>query len=189
VIHESAIIAGDTECDEVTVGPFCLVGVDGDGEALRIGAGGILRSHVVVYRGTSIGERFHAGHHVLVRESTTIGDDVSVGTGCIVEHHVELGHRVRLHSRCFVPEFSVLEEGAWLGPGVVLTNARYPNSADTKANLDGVRVGAGATVGAAAVLLPGISIGEGALIGAGAVVTRDVAPGGTVAGNPARVLP
>ena len=84
----------------------------------------------------------------------------------------------------------MLEAGErWLGPGVIVTNARYPNRADTKDNLTGVRFGPGATVGAGVVLLPGISIGAGALVGAGAVVVHDVAAGATIVGNPGRSLP
>ena len=39
-----------------------------------------------------------------------------------------------------------------------------------------------------AILLPGVRIGDDAIIGAGSVVTRDVGPGRTVAGNPARAI-
>lgn len=45
-----------------------------------------------------------------------------------------------------------------------------------------------AWIGAGAIIMPGITIGEGAMVAAGSVVTRDVAPGTVVAGNPARYL-
>lgn len=176
--------------DARQVDPFCVIGVDGgDRSAPVFGAGLIVRSHTVVYRGVRAGRKLHLGHGVLVREDAELGDDVSIGSHSVVEHHVVLGDGVRLHTGCFVPEFSVLEAGAWLGPGVTVTNARYPNRADTKDHLTGVHLEAGATVGAAAVLLPGVRIGAGALVGAGAVVTADVEPGATVVGNPGRALP
>ena len=49
--------------------------------------------------------------------------------------------------------------------------------------LDDVSFGEGATI------LGGVRIGAGATVGAGAVVVRDVEPGATVVGNPARPLP
>jgi putative colanic acid biosynthesis acetyltransferase WcaF len=51
-----------------------------------------------------------------------------------------------------------------------------------------ITLGERAWVAARAIVLPGVSIGAGAVVGAGSVVTRDVAPGCTVAGNPARVV-
>jgi acetyltransferase-like isoleucine patch superfamily enzyme len=123
---------------------------------------------------------------VLIREDNNIGDKVSVGSHSIVEHHVDIGDGVRLHSRVFIPEFSVLEAGCWIGPGVVLTNARYPASRNAKKHLRGSRIGVNARIGAGAILLPGVTIGDGALIGAGAVVTKNVARGSVVVGNPAR---
>jgi maltose O-acetyltransferase len=51
-----------------------------------------------------------------------------------------------------------------------------------------VRIGSGVFVGARAMILPGITIGDGAVVAAASVVTRDVAPGDIVAGNPARPL-
>ena len=50
-------------------------------------------------------------------------------------------------------------------------------------------VQAGAAIGSNATILGGVTIGAGALVGAGAVVTRDVAPGATVTGVPARTRP
>ena len=55
-------------------------------------------------------------------------------------------------------------------------------------NLRPVRIGSGVWIGGGAILLPGVTVEDGAIIGAGSVVTRDVAAGATVAGNPARVL-
>jgi maltose O-acetyltransferase len=49
-----------------------------------------------------------------------------------------------------------------------------------------VSIGANVLIGAAAIILPGVTVGDDAIVGAGAVVTRDVRPGATVVGNPAR---
>jgi acetyltransferase-like isoleucine patch superfamily enzyme len=156
--------------------------------ALRIGHNATIRSHTVIYGGTVIGDDFHAGHGALIRESTVIGDHVSVGSHAVVEHHVTIGDRVRIHSGAFVPEFSVLDDGSWIGPNAVLTNARYPLSPNAKTELAGVHVHADAKVGANATLLPGIEIGRNALVGAGSVVTRHVPEDSIVIGNPARVV-
>lgn len=174
--------------DGSRVEEFCLVGRSGPAEDTELGAGAVLRSHTVVYAGNRIGARFQTGHHVLVRESNVIGDDVSVGSLSVVEHHVTLGDRVRVHSQCFVPEFSVLEDDAWLGPRVTLTNAPFPRCPDVSQCLRGVHVERGARIGANVTILPGVRIGERALIGAGAVVTRDVAPGAVLVGTAAKAV-
>jgi acetyltransferase-like isoleucine patch superfamily enzyme len=123
-----------------------------------------------------------------VRELNDIGNNVSIGSHSVVEHHVRIGHNVRIHSQAFIPEFSILEDRCWIGPGVVLTNALYPLSRHVKETLQGPSIRRGAKIGANSTILPRVVIGEGALVGAGAVVTRDVPPGKIVVGNPARVL-
>jgi acetyltransferase-like isoleucine patch superfamily enzyme len=159
------------------------------GELLTIiGDNAVIRSHTVIYAGNRIGNDFQTGHHVLVREENEIGDQVSIGTASVVEHHVKMGNNVRIHSQAFVPEMSVLEDGAWIGPNAVITNAAYPLSPNVKHELKGATVKKNAKVGANATLLPGITIGENALVGAGAVVTKDVPPNKVVAGNPAKVI-
>jgi putative colanic acid biosynthesis acetyltransferase WcaF len=51
-----------------------------------------------------------------------------------------------------------------------------------------IEIGEDAFVGARAFILPGLCLGAGAVVGACAVVTRDVPPWTVVAGNPARVV-
>jgi acetyltransferase-like isoleucine patch superfamily enzyme len=185
--------------DNVQLGPgsvvedFCIVGApprgarEGELETI-IGEGATIRSHTVIYAGNVIGRNFQTGNKVNIRESNRIGDNVSIGTLSVIEHHVEIADHVRIHTQVFIPEFSVLEEGCWIGPNVVLTNAKYPLSPGVKDRLAGPVIRRAAKIGANATILPGVVVGEHALVGAGAVVVRDVAPGTVVAGNPARVI-
>ena len=185
--------------DNVTLGAgslvedFCIIGTPprgkSDGElATVIGAGAVIRSHTVIYAGNAIGANFQTGNKVNIRESNRIGNNVSVGTLSVIEHHVEIADNVRIHTQVFIPEFSVLEEGCWIGPNVVFTNAKYPLSPGVKDALIGPVIKKGAKVGANSTILPGVVVGEHALVGAGSVVARDVAPGAVVVGNPARVI-
>lgn len=185
IIHENVELAAD-----VVIEDFCVIGAPFKhyaGEPTRIAAGAVIRSHTVIYAGNQIGPRFQTGNKANVRELNVIGADVSIGTMSVIEHHVEIRDGVRIHSQAFIPEFTVLEEESWVGPNVVLTNARFPASPDAKANLHAPRLCRRARVGANVTLLPGVVIGEGSLVGAGSVVTRDVPPHVIVAGAPATV--
>lgn len=179
-LHEGAVLG-----EGASIGYGCEIG---GGEALVIGAGAVLRSHTVIYGGSRIGAKFSSGHGVLIREGAVIGDQVSVGSHSVLEHHVTLEDGVRIHSNVFIPEYTVIMEQAWVGPGVCFTNAKYPAAARTKELLCGVIVEPYARIGAHVTLLPGVRVGRGALVGAGSVVTRDVPPGVYVAGNPAKML-
>jgi acetyltransferase-like isoleucine patch superfamily enzyme len=188
VIYPGVVWEGD-----YTLGLFVIIGQPPRGQMpgtapTHIASGAWINSHTVIYSGNKIGSNFHTGHGVLIREENTIGNDVSIGSGTNVEHHVHIGNRVRLHSNVFVPELSVLEDDCWLGPNVVLTNAKYPASSTTKEELVGAYVETRAKIGANVTILPGIRIGAGALVGAGAVVTANVPPGTVVVGNPARII-
>jgi acetyltransferase-like isoleucine patch superfamily enzyme len=189
IINQGVIWQGN-----YTLGSFVIVGEipkgkqDSDCPPTIFGEEAYLRSHTVIYYGNKIGRNFQTGHGAMIRELNEIGDDVSVGTGSIVEHHVRIGNRVRLHSHVFIPEYSVLEDDCWIGPNVVFTNARYPQSPDVKNQLVGPHIERGVKIGANSTILPGVRIGENALIGAGSVVTKDVPAGAVVVGNPARVI-
>ena len=178
--------------ENVEIGDFAIVGMPPRGKAegelpTVIGDGSVIRSHTVIYAGNVMGKHFQTGHHVMIREENEIGDDVSVGTSSVVEHHVRIASRARIHSQAFIPEYSVLEEGSWVGPNVVLTNAPHPLCPKAKECLKGPTLKRGAKIGANATILPFLTIGENALVGAGSVVVEDVPDGAVVAGNPARV--
>lgn len=172
------------------IGAYAIIGepAAADLPPTRIGPGAVVRSHTVVYAGNVIGAHFTTGHGALIREANTIGDNVSIGSHAIVEHHVTIGNNVRIHSGAFIPEFSMLEDDAWIGPNVVFTNALHPLCPKAKDCLKGPTIRRGAKIGANATLVPDIEIGERALIGAGAVVTTDIPAGAVAAGNPARIL-
>jgi acetyltransferase-like isoleucine patch superfamily enzyme len=185
VCYENVILG-----DRCVLENFVIVGnpAQGDVYPTHLGNACFIRSHTVIYSGNQIGDYFQTGHGVLIREDNQIGDEVSVGSHTVIEHHVQIGQRVRIHSNAFIPEFSILENDCWVGPNVVLTNARYPLGKHVKQTLQGSRIGVGAKIGANATLLPGVVIGKNALVGAGSVVVKDVSDGMVVVGNPARVI-
>jgi acetyltransferase-like isoleucine patch superfamily enzyme len=174
--------------DPYEIGKYVVLG-DGDrSKQLIIGTHCIIRSHTVIYAGSKIGDYFSTGHHVMIREDNHIGDYVSIGTSSVIEHHVTIKNEVRIHSQVFIPEYSILEKGCWLGPNVVLTNAQYPLSENVKQNLKGPIICKNAKIGANSTILPGVEIGENALVGAGSVVTKNVPAGAVVVGSPARQI-
>ena len=192
-LEHSIIYPGVVWEGSFTLGPFAIIGQPPQGQQSEekqtlIGDGATIHSHTVIYAGNRIGRNFRSGHGVLLREDNEIGQDVSIGSGSNVEHHVRIGNGVRLHSNVFVPEMSVLEDFCWLGPNVVLTNARYPTSRSAKQQLEGPYIEKGARIGANSTILPGIRIGAYALVGAGTVVTADVPPESVVVGNPGRII-
>ena len=175
----------------VVIEDFCIIGAPFSGfagEETVIGDNAVIRSHTVIYAGNVIGNNFQTGNKANIREFNLIGNDVSIGTLSVVEHHVQIEDGVRIHTHAFVPEYCVLKRGAWIGPRVTLTNAKFPKHPDAKANLIGVTVGENAKIGASTTVLPGVTIGAGALVGAGSLVAQDVPAGMVAKGAPAKAF-
>lgn len=187
-IYKNVILGPDT-----SIGDYVILGVPPGGKTegeleTRIGANAVIRSHTVIYAGNVIGSGFATGHGALVRESNAIGNRVSIGSHSIVEHHVTIEDGVRIHSGAFIPEFSVLEEGCWIGPHVVFTNVLHPLCPEVSKCIKGPTIHRGAKIGANSTLLPSVVVGEMALVAAGSVVVHDVPARAVVAGNPAKVI-
>lgn len=194
MISERAVIYPNVKFGkDCVVEDFAMVGVPpgkrkpGELETI-IGDGAVIRAHTIIYAGNVIGKHFQTGNKANIREENEIGDDVSIGTLSVVEHHVKIARGVRIHTQAFIPEYTILEEECWIGPNVVITNAKYPRSPNVKDELKGAHIMPRAIISANSTLLPGVTIGTHALVGAGSVVTKDVAAGTVVAGNPAKFI-
>jgi acetyltransferase-like isoleucine patch superfamily enzyme len=142
-----------------------------------LGEGATVHEFVNLY-GCRVGAYSRVGAFVEIQRDATIGDYCKISTHTFICSGVHIGDRV------------------FVGHGVMFINDRLPKAC----NPDGTPKGASdyelvetwveddASIGSGVTILCGVRIGKGALIGAGAVVTKDVPPGATVAGNPARPL-
>jgi acetyltransferase-like isoleucine patch superfamily enzyme len=124
-----------------------------------------------------------------------VGDDTKIGAFVEIQKNAVIGRRCKISSHTFVCEGVTIEDDVFVGHGVMFINDRHPRAtADGRLQTEEdwtvvpTLVKRGASIGSGAAILCGVTIGEKAMIGAGAVVTRDVAPGETVAGVPARPL-
>ncbi|HTT95650.1 MAG TPA: acyltransferase [Solirubrobacterales bacterium] len=125
-----------------------------------------------------------------------VGEGSQVGTFVEIQAGARVGARCKIQSHTFICEGVTIEDGAFVGHGVTFVNDKRPRAIAADGGLqtpddwelEETVVEAGASIGSGATILGGVRIGRGALVGAGAVVTRDVEPGATVVGNPARPL-
>ncbi len=155
---------------------------------LVIGAGAVVRPFTTIYAGSTFGDRLQTGQGASIREDNVVGDDVSIGTNAVLEFGNRIGDRVRIHSGCFL-ELVTIEDDVFVGPNVTFTDDPHPMNCPRYTECKGgAVVRRQARIGANVTVLPGVEIGAGALVGAGAVVVHDVPPGMVVVGNPARVV-
>jgi len=126
-----------------------------------------------------------------------IGDGTKIGSFVEVQKGARIGRNCKLSSHSFVCGGVSIEDEVFIGHGVNFINDRYPRAVtdegamqtDSDWTVVPTTVKRGASIGSNATILCGVTIGERAVVGAGAVVTKDVADGATVAGNPARPFP
>lgn len=136
----------------------------------------------------SIGENTRIWQFVVVLPGATIGNDCNICSSCLIENDVVVGDRVTVKSGVQLWDGLRVADDVFIGPNVTFTNDKHPKSGNVNFKQLATRVDAGASIGGGATLLPGVVIGAGATVGAGSVVTKDVPPGATVIGNPARVI-
>lgn len=134
-----------------------------------------------IVEGEAAGRRFGGvmADTARLRGRSELGEGGILCDGVVVTDNVRIGRHFLANPHACVMHDCTIGDFVTLAPGAKVNG--------------NVEIGDGAYVGAGAVIKQGAPgrprrIGAGAVIGMGAVVTRDVAPGETVVGNPARPL-
>ena len=164
-----------------------LLGATAVGRDCRIGPAAVLRD-------TRVGERCTIGGSTI--EGATLGDDVHVGPYC----HIRPGSTIEAGAR--LGNYAEVKASR-VGAGSRVGHFSYLGDADVgadvnigagtiTANFDGADkhrtvIGDGAFIGSDSMLVAPVNIGAGARTGVGSVVTRDVPPGASAIGAPARI--
>jgi bifunctional UDP-N-acetylglucosamine pyrophosphorylase / glucosamine-1-phosphate N-acetyltransferase len=170
----------------------------------------VLWPNTFVLGPSSIGAGSEVGPNVMLR-STRVGracrieysvlDEAEVGDRCTIGPFAHLRQGAVLESEVHVGNFGEIKASR-LGSGAHMGHFSYVGDADVGSNanigagtvtcnFDGsakhvTRIGRDAFIGSGTMLVAPVEVGVGARTGAGAVVIRNVEPGVTVVGVPAR---
>ena len=141
------------------------------------------------------------GEDVVVQAFTNlygcrIGDHSRVGPFVEIQSGVEIGASCKIQSHSFICTGVTVEDEVFVGHGVIFINDKRPRSTTDEGELQTDEdwelietvIEQRASLGSGSIIMGGVRVGAGAIVGAGAMVTKDVAPGEVVAGNPARAL-
>jgi acetyltransferase-like isoleucine patch superfamily enzyme len=142
----------------------------------RLGANCTIRLGTIIYHSVQTGDYFQTGHNAMIREKTNAGNHVVIGTNTVIDGNVTIGDFVKIESNCYIATHVTIGTRVFFGPGVVLTNDRYPLKMRDAYRPEGPVIEDNVTLGGGVTVCPGLRIGAGSFVAAGATVTKDVPP-------------
>lgn len=194
VLHDASQLASGVRVDDHAVvgkGPMraarSATTSAGELAPAEVGAGSLVGTGAVIYRGCRIGARVLVADYATVRERVTIGDETIVGRGVAIENDTTVGARCKLETNVYLTAYSTVEDDVFVAPGVLTSNDDYLARTDArKSAFAGPLIRSSARIGVGAVLLPGREVESEAVVGAGAVLTRTAHSERVYVGTPAR---
>ncbi len=141
-----------------------------------------------VEEGVSLGVGTTVWRFAHIMRGARLGKHCMVGQGVFIGRNVHIGNYVRIQNGAQIYEGAHIADEVFIGPGVIITNDRYPRIARLRRcpfQPVATWIEHGASIGAGSIIVCGVRIGAYALVGAGSVVLEDVPPHALVAGNPA----
>lgn len=110
--------------------------------------------------------------------------------------NIIIGNNVYIGPHSWISSYGevIIGNGSIIGPRIKIYTGNHNYNSEEAIPYDGLTIvkstliSENVWIGGDVILLPGVIIGEGSVVGAGSVVTKDVAPGTIVGGNPAKVI-
>lgn len=185
-IYDNVIIGDNTViCDNCIIGePTNYYYYDDNyvNPQLKIGADSIIRSHSIIYAGSTIGDGLQMGHHSVIRENNILGTHCMVGGFVTILNGCHIGSYVRFHSYDEIGEDSEIEDFVFFYPNVIVATDPTPPSDTIKK----CHFGAYTQITSNVMILPGTDLGRHCVVTAQSHVSGHFEDFSFISGNPAK---
>lgn len=176
--------------DNVTIGDntiiedHCVLGLPNKNAKgnLIIGESSHIRSHSILYQGSTFGKNFYTGHHCLIRENNNAGINLQLGSFTELEGSIQIGDYTRLHSKVQISKKVKIGSFCYLFPRVQTSDDPLPPSHIARPP----EIGDLSVIAINSLIMPNTKIGKNSFVGASSVVSGEFLSNSFIVGSPAK---